>query len=158
MKDNIALEYEKFKKGEQDFYRVSQARRWVEETDYESIQNGWVKKQRLLLRHGNHNEVIETIKSVCKGTRNNLLKRERNYFIKNTSRMNYGEVAEKKMPIGSGAIESTIRRVINLRLKGPCIFLHEDSADEMIMLRSYYKSGRWDLLKTMACNLTMPCV
>ena len=47
VKDNIALEYEKFKKGEQDFYRVSQARRWVEETDYESIQNGWVKKQRI---------------------------------------------------------------------------------------------------------------
>ena len=47
VKDNTALEYEKFKKGEQDFYRVSQARRWVEETDYESIQNGWVKKQRI---------------------------------------------------------------------------------------------------------------
>ena len=47
VKDNTALEYEKFKKGEQDFYRVSQARRWVEETDYESIQNGWVKKQRV---------------------------------------------------------------------------------------------------------------
>lgn len=47
VKDNTALQYEKFKKGEQDFYRVSQARRWVEETDYESIQNGWVKKQRV---------------------------------------------------------------------------------------------------------------
>ena len=47
VKDNTALQYEKFKKGEQDFYRVSQTGRWVEETDYESIQNGWVKKQRV---------------------------------------------------------------------------------------------------------------
>lgn len=47
VKDNTALEYEKFKKGEQDFYTVSQARRWVEETDYESINMGWVKKQRI---------------------------------------------------------------------------------------------------------------
>ena len=47
VKDNTALEYEKFKKGEQDFYRVSQARVWVEETDYEAIQNGWIKKQRI---------------------------------------------------------------------------------------------------------------
>ena len=47
VKDNTALEYEKFKKGEQDFYTVSQARRWVEETDYESINMGWVKKQRV---------------------------------------------------------------------------------------------------------------
>ncbi len=47
VKDNTALEYEKFKKGEQDFYRVAQARIWVEETDYEAIQNGWIKKQRI---------------------------------------------------------------------------------------------------------------
>ena len=47
VKDNTALEYEKFKKGEQDFYTVNQARRWVEETDYESINMGWVQKQRV---------------------------------------------------------------------------------------------------------------
>jgi ABC-type transport system substrate-binding protein len=47
VKDNTALEYEKFKKGEQDFYTVSQARIWVEETEYESIEMGWVKKQRV---------------------------------------------------------------------------------------------------------------
>ncbi|MDP6684611.1 MAG: ABC transporter substrate-binding protein [Candidatus Marinimicrobia bacterium] len=47
VKDNTALEYEKFKKGEQDFYRVSQARVWVEETNYEAIQNGWIQKQRI---------------------------------------------------------------------------------------------------------------
>jgi len=47
VKDNDALQYEKFKKGEQDIFTVSRARRWVEETDFESTQKGWVKKQRV---------------------------------------------------------------------------------------------------------------
>lgn len=47
VKDNPTLEYEKFKKGEQDFYTVSQARRWVEETNFEDVQKGWVQKRRI---------------------------------------------------------------------------------------------------------------
>jgi hypothetical protein len=55
------------------------------------------------------------------------------------------------MPIGSGAVESAVRRVINLRLKSPCIFWTEETAEEMLLLlRAYYKSGRWNLLKKMA--------
>jgi hypothetical protein len=48
------------------------------------------------------------------------------------------------------AMESTIRRVVNMRLKGPCIFWSKDSANEMLMLRSYYKAGRWDMLEKLA--------
>jgi microcin C transport system substrate-binding protein len=47
VKDNDALQFEKFKKGEQDIFSVSRARRWVEETDFESTQKGWIKKQRV---------------------------------------------------------------------------------------------------------------
>jgi hypothetical protein len=47
-------------------------------------------------------------------------------------------------------MESTIRRVVNMRLKGPCIFWSKDSANEMLMLRSYYKAGRWDMLEKLA--------
>ena len=44
---------------------------------------------------------------------------------------------------GSGAVESSIRRVVNLRMKGNSIFWKEDSANNMLFLRSYYKAGRW---------------
>ena len=54
------------------------------------------------------------------------------------------------MPIGSGAMESSIRRVVNMRLKGAGIFWSEDSANEMLMLRCYYKAGRWDDLMKLA--------
>ena len=47
VKDNDALQYEKFKKGEQDIFNVQRSRRWIEETDFESTQKGWIKKQRI---------------------------------------------------------------------------------------------------------------
>ena len=47
VKDNQPLEFEKFKKGEQDFYTVAKARVWVEECDFEGIQNGWIQKHRI---------------------------------------------------------------------------------------------------------------
>ena len=47
VKDNDALQFEKFKKGEQDVFNVARSRRWVEETDFEASQKGWMKKQRI---------------------------------------------------------------------------------------------------------------
>ena len=66
--------------------------------------------------------------------------------------MDYTTLKSKGFPIGSGAVESGIRRVVNLRLKGAGIFWHEDSANAMLLLRSYYKAGRWNLLKSIACK------
>jgi len=47
VKDNNPLMFEKFKKGESDFYTVSKAREWVEETDFEAIRKGWVQKRKI---------------------------------------------------------------------------------------------------------------
>ena len=46
--------------------------------------------------------------------------------------------------MGSGAIESTIRRVINLRLKGNSIYWTEENAEAVFQLRAAVVSGRWD--------------
>ena len=46
--------------------------------------------------------------------------------------------------MGSGAIESTIRRVINLRLKGNGIDWTEDNAAAVFQLRAAVVSGRWE--------------
>jgi hypothetical protein len=74
------------------------------------------------------------------------------YFIRNQSRMAYAKLMAIKLPIGSGAIESTVRRVVNLRLKGPSIFWCRASAEAILLLRSYYKAGRWNQLKHMATS------
>ena len=43
VKDNDALQFEKFKKGEQDIFNVQRSRRWVEETDFHATEKGWIK-------------------------------------------------------------------------------------------------------------------
>jgi hypothetical protein len=49
-------------------------------------------------------------------------------------------------------MESAIRRVVNLRLKGASIYWLEESAEAMLLLRSFYKSGRWDMLNKHALS------
>jgi hypothetical protein len=110
----------------------------------------WVGKQRRRLTNGKLDIFIQEINRHCEGSKNNLLLREQEYFNKHLPHMRYKEIKDKNLPIGSGGVESGIRRVINLRIKGPGIFWHEDMADAMLLLRSFYKAGRWDLLKNMA--------
>ncbi len=94
--------------------------------------------------------MIVVLKLAAKGLRSKLVKREVGYFVKNRHRFAYDLVVVAGLPMGSGAMESAIRRVVNLRLKSPCIFWNKDTAEEMLLLRSYYKTGRWKQLKTMA--------
>ncbi len=110
----------------------------------------WVKTQKKTLKSGRIDEVIVALELAAKRSRDKLIRREVGYFVKNRHRFSYDLVAAAGLPIGSGAIESAIRRVVNLRLKSPCIFWNEDTAEEMLLLRSYYKTGRWEQLKTMA--------
>jgi hypothetical protein len=50
----------------------------------------------------------------------------------------------RAIPLGSGAVESAIRRVVNQRLKGPSIFWRGPNAERMLHLRCYLKAGRWE--------------
>ena len=58
--------------------------------------------------------------------------------------LEYDELQSRGLPIGSGAIESAIRRVINLRLKGNGMMWHEGNAEGMLLLRAAALTGRWD--------------
>jgi hypothetical protein len=115
-----------------------------------SERKNWIKKHRRLLLQGKVKEVISSILSICRGRRSKKLLREKDYFVRNQKRMKYDLIAANGLPIGSGAMESAIRRVVNLRLKGASIYWLEDTAEAMLLLRSYYKSGRWDMLKIQA--------
>jgi hypothetical protein len=58
--------------------------------------------------------------------------------------LEYATFRRRGLPLGSGAIESAIRRVINLRLKGNSIFWAEENAEAMLVLRGMVLSGRWN--------------
>src|SRR5919109_3822064 len=112
----------------------------------------WRTQQRHLLLRGEVDQVIAAVRTLCRGRNSKAIRTHREYFIKNQSRMAYAKLIALKLPIGSGAIESTVRRVVNLRLKGPSIFWCRASAEAILLLRSYYKAGRWNLLKQMATS------
>jgi hypothetical protein len=110
----------------------------------------WVNKQRKRLLNGKLELFIHAIKEICSKTKNKILLREQAYFKTHLPHMRYKEIKEAGLPMGSGGVESGIRRVVNMRLKGPGIFWKEEFADAMLLLRSYYKANRWNLLKNMA--------
>lgn len=112
----------------------------------------WRNQQRRLLLQGQVEQVIAAVRDICRGRNSKTIRTHRDYFVKNQGRMAYAKLMAMQMPIGSGAIESTVRRVINLRLKGPSIFWCRASAEAVLLLRSYYKAGRWNLLKRMATS------
>jgi hypothetical protein len=58
----------------------------------------------------------------------------------------YARFLRQGLPIGSGAVESAIRRVINLRIKGPGLLWEEENAEGMVVLRAAVLSGRWEEL------------
>lgn len=59
-------------------------------------------------------------------------------------RLDYGAMRRRGLPVGSGGIESTIRRVVNLRLKGNGQMWLRENAEGMILLRAAALTGRWD--------------
>ena len=136
-----------------DFYHVVEHLGKISELQkgWKKVErNKWVKKNRNLLLKGKSIEVINEIRQVCKGKRGKKLKREREYFIRNQKRLCFAQRKDEGLPIGSGAMESAIRRVVNLRLKSASTYWLKETAEGMLMLRSYFKSGRWETLKRLA--------
>ena len=112
----------------------------------------WRTQQRRLLMQGEVEQVITAVRDLCRGRNSQAIRKHREYFIRNQHRMAYAQLIALKLPIGSGAIESAVRRVVNLRLKGSSLFWCRASAEAILLLRSYYKAGRWNMLKRMATS------
>ena len=101
-----------------------------------------------LLFAGDISKIVSEVKVRFKmRASSKIMKKLKSYFISNVNRMQYQNNLIMKLPIGSGVIESAIRRVINLRLKSPGSFWKLDFAEKMIYLRSQILYGRWQYLK-----------
>jgi hypothetical protein len=127
-------------------------------------RKGWCKRLQGLLKVGNyrrfkaevfaHVRKIEQLKNRHVQTNRKQpeakkcqLRRLFNYFEKHKHRMKYHAYRTNKQPIGSGMIESAIRRVINLRLKGSSSFWKLDRLENILYLRCIVMSGRWTIFK-----------
>lgn len=65
------------------------------------------------------------------------------YFTDHAPRMDYPTFIARGLPIGSGAIESTCKVLIEQREKGAGMRWTEDGAQTVASLRAIYRSGRW---------------
>jgi hypothetical protein len=102
---------------------------------------------RRSLKKGRSRDVIEELEGLAAGQPEDAaVWREIGYLIRHAQagRLRYDCFRCRGVPLGSGAIESTIRRVLNLRLKGTSLFWEESNAEAVIQLRAAVLSGRWE--------------
>ena len=66
--------------------------------------------------------------------------------------LDYKSLRRRGLPQGSGAIESAIRRVINLRWKGPGLMWYAENAEGALALRAAAVSERWEETMTRVCE------
>jgi hypothetical protein len=116
----------------------------------------WVHRAKRLLHAGDIARLLEQIDALCVGCRAKDIRQHRDYFARNEARMQYARFEEDKVPRGSGSVESAIRRVINMRMKGNGMFWLEASAEGMLLLRSYLKSGHFDTLIDWSLSSAVP--
>jgi hypothetical protein len=105
------------------------------------------RDHRTLLRNGQWRGVVEELTGLAElNPENEKIRTEIAYLTKHgeAGRLKYPTFRGKGLPLGSGAIESSIRRVINLRLKGNGIFWCEEHAEEMLQVRAQVITNRWD--------------
>jgi hypothetical protein len=67
---------------------------------------------------------------------------ERGYFATNAHRMDYPAIAALGLPIGSGAVESSAKHVVQQRMKRPGQRWSERGGRAMLALRTHVASGR----------------
>jgi hypothetical protein len=106
------------------------------------------ERLRHILRHEPKGvlQVIEELRKVGRTRRGKEMKKAVGYFEKHVNHMEYPTLDTMKLPVGSGQVESAVRRVVNLRFKAPGSFWKEKGVEELMHLRAYFKAGRWDEL------------
>lgn len=98
------------------------------------------------LKAGKLAEVIAYLEKRAKGRGIRKVQGVIAYLRKREHLLRYDVLRKKRLPIGSGAVESAIRRVINLRLKAPGSFWDEDTVEGMLVQRAAALTGRWEEL------------
>jgi hypothetical protein len=88
--------------------------------------------------------VMEALHALATTRRGKAIPRALCYLEAHAHRMRYTTLEARKLSIGSGQVESAVRRVINLRCKAPGSFWIEMTVNGLMHLRAAFKAGRWD--------------
>ena len=113
----------------------------------------WVERQKKRLYDGEAAQIVAELRrrldSTPKTGPGNKGKRERltdvlRYIEKRLGRMNYDELLEKDLEIGSGAVEGAIKNVIGKRCDHGGMRWIKERVEALIQLRCIEVNGQWD--------------
>jgi hypothetical protein len=119
---------------------------------------GWVATQRQALRHGDPQAVLTAIAALpveeatnpedARATRD----RELAYFRARQDQITYAAFSARGLPIGSGAVESANKRVVESRLKRAGMHWALDHVNPMLALHGAHCSQQWDPAWSALCQ------
>jgi len=66
------------------------------------------------------------------------------YVTTNAARLDYPAFIARRFPIGSGAVESSCKSLVQARTKGAGMRWSAAGAQQVVSLRALHRSGRWD--------------
>jgi hypothetical protein len=104
----------------------------------------WAKSALDRLWQGGPTPVLAWFDATQPGTASGgwVLKRERNYFKTNATRMQYPSFREQQLPLGSGAVESSAKHLVQQRMKHAGSRWSDLGARAILDLRCHLLSGR----------------
>ena len=111
----------------------------------EKAQRALYETWKTLMWNGELSKLREEVLQQLRGKKRKDAIKSLNHFDRHAHRMRYPTFKEQGLPIGSGHVESAIRRVINLRIKAPGTFWKKDMGEYFLFLRSQLISGRWPI-------------
>lgn len=102
----------------------------------------WAKRQCGRLLTKGPDGLLRALSAIkrCRAEARETLRLERGYFRTNQARMAYPSFREQGLPIGSGAIESEARRLVQQRMKLPGARWSEPGAQAVLNVRSHLLS------------------
>lgn len=110
----------------------------------------WRTRQRHELRHGNADAVLRAIAALPVETATNpddahaTRERELSYFTARHEHIAYAAFSARGLPIGSGAVESANKLVVEARLKRAGMHWAPHHVDPMLALHGAHCSRQWE--------------
>jgi hypothetical protein len=136
-----------------DFYHASehihQAAKAQEDWSQGFVRR-WGMDQTKLLKQGRVAEIISTCDKLFREERREEMEGLANYLESRQHMCRYKEFEQTKIPCGSGVIESAVRQVLCMRVKGVGKFWREEQCEQMTRLRSWHVAGRLESLMVWA--------
>jgi hypothetical protein len=119
---------------------------WGEGTE---TTNEWLNEQLHTLKHEGPTDVLSELRSLTQDhPEHPELSKSLSYLEKREAQMQYPLCLEQGWPIGSGAVESANKLVVEARLKGAGMHWAPAHVNPMLALRNAMCSGRWAHART----------